>query len=400
MRRGPIRWILLLITVSLANLRQAPRRIGTSAAAVISIGGVVLVFVSVLAMADGFRRTMSAGADPATAIVLSAGSESEMNSSLSPEEVAIVAQTPGVARREGEPLASAELFVVTRLKKRSTDTDANVVLRGVEPVAYDLRRRFEIEEGFRFEPGQYQFVTGAAARDEFVGIAPGESQYFGLIDWTSVGVFSDGGSIAESELWTDLSVLQGAFQRVGSYSSVRVRLESPEHLAEFRRLLEEDPRLEVRVLSERSYYYRQSSALYQLITGFGTLIVVLMAVGAVFGATNSMYATVGARQREIGILRGLGFPATAILVSVLVEAVALAVVGGLLAALIAYLAVDGLQAATLNWTSFSQVVFAFDVGPDAVVQGIVIACVLGGLAGILPALRAVRQPVVGLLRQT
>lgn len=394
------RWFYLMIAVSVATLRQAPRRLGSSVASVIGIGGVVLVFVTVLAMAEGFRDAMASGTDRTTGIVLSGGSDSELNSGLGREDVAIISQAPEVLRGEdGEPLASAELFTVTQVPKRSTGTDANVVLRGVEPIASELRDDFRLVEGFRFEPGQYQFISGASAVRQFAGLEPGSEQQFGVIPWIATGVFDDAGGIAESELWASLPILQSAFHRSGSYSSVRVRTSSTEDLVALKERLEADPRLNVRVLSERVYYLRQSSTLYALIKTLGSLVVVLMSIGATFGAVNAVYATVGERQTEIAILRALGFPASSVLASVLAESVVLALVGGGLGGLLAYVAVDGLQTATLNWSTFSQVAFTFEVTPDLLVEGMVAAATLGVLAGVLPALRAVRLKVAPTLRQ-
>ncbi|MCP4659674.1 MAG: ABC transporter permease [bacterium] len=392
------RWLRQVIAVTLMNLRTIRGRLGSSAATVIGVGGVVAVFITVLSMAEGFRQTMAAGAARDRAIVLSKGSTSEFNSSLGRDAVRIISEAPGVARTpDGRPLASPEFFVVANVRRRSTGTNANIVMRGVEPIAFELREKFVLEEGVRFEPGFNMFIAGRAAIAEFEGLEPGSSLVFGTNEWLSMGAFAGAGSVEESELWCDVEALQSAYHRGGQYQSVRVRLESREAYREFRRTLLDDPRVNVRVLRERTYYSRQSSTLHGLITGLGTLIALLMGIGAVFGAINTMYAAVSARTREIATLRAIGFGGGAVAISVLVESCLLAALGGLLGAGIAHL-FDGFTTATLNFQTFSQVAFSFAVTPTLVVAGMIFALLMGVAGGALPALRAARLPVFAALR--
>ena len=399
MLRHAYNWIAQTGSVTRLSLQTIVERKGACAASVFGIAGVVAVFVAVLSIAQGFRRVMTVSGDPAKAIVLRSGSDTEMMSFFSGPEARLIADAPGVARAPGGPLASRELFVVISLPKRSTGTDANVPLRGVSPDAFAVHDRLRIQQGRPFVPGRNEVIVGVGAANEFAGLDLGASIRVGRNDWSIVGLFSAGGGVAESEIWTDAIVLQSAYQRGNSYQSVVVKLTSPEVFPAFQRDLERDPRLHVKPLLQSEYYIEQSRAVYNLITGLGTLIASLMAVGAVFGALNTMYTAVAARTREIATLRALGFGGSPVVVSILFESLLLALFGGALGGGIAYAIFDGFRAATMNWQSFSQVAFAFQVTPGLLIQGILYATIIGLIGGLFPAIRAARLPVARALRE-
>lgn len=394
-----LNWLSQVATVTWLNLRTIGQRRGASLAAAIGVAGVVAVFVTTLSIAEGFRRTLMSGASPDTAIVMRSGSDSEMMSGLQRETTRIIAEKPGVARSAQGPVASAELYVVADIPKRSTGTDANVPLRGVQPAAFDVRNEVKIVEGRRFEPGRSEVIVGKAASQEFAGLDLGSKLHFGQSEWTVVGVFTAGGSIAESEIWCDVGVLQPAYRRGDTFQAVYAKLESPAAFDTFKDNLTRDPRLDVKVIREADYYAEQTRTINGIITGLGYLIASLMAVGAVFGAINTMYTAVSTRTREIATLRALGFRNGPVVISVLAESLLLALAGGLLGAAIAYFAFNGYQTATMNWSSFSQVAFSFAVTPRLLVQGLVYSLLMGLVGGLFPAIRAARLPVATALRE-
>ena len=388
-----------IVAVTLLNLRNLPQRLASSLVAIVGVAAVVLVFAAVLSMAKGFEKTMlSAGSDD-TAIIMRSGSTSELNSGLSNEQMLIVSNAPGVLKDGDKPIISAELYVVVDVKKRSTDSDANVPFRGVQAGAFDVRRNVRISDGRMFEEGKNEIVVGRSAQQEFAGLDVGQSIRFGQTDWSIVGTFDADGSVSESELWTDVRVLQGSYRRGNGFQSVRVRLESEDSLGILQKYLEDDPRIDPDVLSEKEYYSTQAQGLSQFIKMVGYPLTILMAIGAVFGALNSMYSSVSVRGKEIATLRALGFGPTAVLVSTIVESTLLALVGGLAGGLLAYLVFNGYQVSTLNGPSFSQVVFDFAVTPELLMQGLYAALIIGVVGGFFPAIRAARLPVAQALRE-
>ena len=382
--------------LSIATLGQ---RKGSSFASVFGIAGVVAVFVGVLSIGQGFRNAMTIAGSPRNAVILRSGADSEMMSGLTREETRIVGDAPGVVEGNNGPLSSPELFVVINLPKRSTGTDANVPLRGVAQAAFDVRDDIEIIEGRRFETGKNEIIVGRNASYEFAGLALNQTIEVGNNEWTVVGIFSQRGGIAESEIWTDASVLQSAYRRGDNFQSVYARLSDAEAFDEFKDALTTDPRLNVKVIRQTDFYSEQSTLIYGLIMGLGVGIALLMAVGAVFGALNTMFSAVVTRTREIATLRALGFNGPPIVVSIMIESVLLAVIGGSIGGSLAWWAFDGYQAATINWQTFSQVAFAFDVTPSLLIQGIFYATVIGVIGGFFPALRAARMPVATALRE-
>jgi putative ABC transport system permease protein len=392
-------WLSQLAAVTAVNVRSIPQRLGSSAVAVIGIAGVVIVFVAVLSIGRGFQAAMTTAGDPQTAIVMRAGSDSEMSSIIERDSVQIIKDAPGVLRGPNGATASAELFVIVNHPKASTGTDANVPLRGVEPAAFAVRDEIRIVEGRRFETGRNEIIVGKAAARQFGGLGVGRTVRWGQNTWTVTGIFEAGGGISESEIWCDAGVLQPAYRRGNTFQTVFARLESPEAFQTFKDALTTDPRLDVDVERETDYYAEQSTVLTQLITTLGFAIAGLMGVGAIFGAVNTMYTAVATRTREIATLRALGFGGGPVVFSVLAESAVLALIGGVLGGLAAWVIFDGVQTSTINWQSFSQVAFAFRVTPDLLFQGLVYALVMGLLGGLLPAIRAARLPVVVALRE-
>ena len=388
-----------MIAVTTLSLRTLPQRAGASAVAVVGVAGVVLVFVAVLSIAEGFRGALAGAGSPDTAIVMRGGSDSELSSALPLADTRIIKDAAGVRRSAAGPVASAELFVVVDVPKRSTGTVANVPLRGVEPAAFSVREEVRLVEGRIFRPGTNEIIVGRMATSQFVGLELGSIQRWGESTWEVVGIFEADGTLAESEIWCDARVLQPAYRRGDSFQSVLARLESPDVFDRFRDALTTDPRLDVLVEREDVYYRGQSDFVHALITGLGTIIAVLMGIGAVFGAINTMYSAVASRTREIATLRALGFSSVSVVVSVLIESALLSLIGGILGGAIAYAAFHGYQTATLNWQTFSQVSFAFDVTPALLVQGGLYALVMGFVGGVFPAVRAARLPIVTALRE-
>lgn len=392
-------WLLQIFSIAKFGLLSMPQRRGAVAATLIGTAGVVTVLVGVLSIATGFRRAMANSGSPAAAIVLRSGSDSEMVSGLGRAETRVIADAPGLARNPQGPLASAELFVIINLPKRSTGTDANVPLRGVEGAAVDVRDGLKITAGRMFEWGKNEVIAGTGAAREFAGLEVGGSVKVGRENWPVVGVFEAGGGVAESEVWTDAKVLQAAYNRGDSFQSVYAKLESADAFQVFKDSLTSNPQLSVKVLRQSDHYAEQATTLTTLITTLGFLIASLMAVGAVFGALNTMYSAVAARTREIATLRALGFGRGAIVIALMIESVMVALAGGALGGLIAYAGFNNFHAATMNWQSFSQVTFAFAVTPELLVRGIVWATLIGLIGGLLPAIRAARLPIAAALRE-
>jgi len=392
-------WISQVVSVTQFSVRSLPQRKGSSAAALIGIAGVVAVMVGVLSIAQGVLKTMQSSAGDSNAIVLRSGADSEMMSGLGGEDARIIAEAPGIARDESGAIASPELFVIINLPMRTTGTDANVPLRGVQAPAMTVRESFKLVEGRMFEWGLNEVIVGKGAREQFAGLDIGSSIEVGQEKWPVVGVFEADGGLSESEIWVDAAVLQPAYRRGNSYQAVYVKLNSSEAFDEFKDSLTADPRLNVKPMRESEYYDSQSTTVYNLITGLGTLIAVIMGLGAVFGALNTMYTAVSSRSREIATLRALGFHSGPVVISVVSESLLLAFVGGLLGAGLAWLAFDGYRAATLNWASFSAITFAFDVNLKLLAEGIIFAMLIGLVGGLFPAVRAARQPVAQALRE-
>lgn len=394
-----INWLSQVFSVTLFNLRTIPSRAGASFSAAVGIAGVVAVFVGFLSIAEGFRAALSVTGPEDVAIVLRSSADTEMNSNLSRDETRLIADAPGVAQGKKGPLTSAELFVIINLPKRSTGTDANVPVRGVGAAAGEIRDDFRIIEGRMFESGRNEVIVGSGAARAFAGLDVGQSITVGQSQWAIVGIFTGGSGSAESEVWTDSAVLQPAFNRGDSYQAVYARLQSPDSFGAFKDALTSNPQLKVKVMKQADMLAEQSSMLTGLITGLGVFIAALMAIGALFGALNTMYSAVSGRTREIATLRALGFGVSPIILSIMAESLALALIGGSAGAAAAYFAFNGYQAATINFQTFSQVAFAFAVTPRLLALAIVWAAAIGALGGLFPAIRAARLPIASGLRE-
>ena len=393
-------WLSQVVSVTLFNLRTIPERKGSAFAAAIGIAGVVAVFVGVLSIAEGFRAAMTVSGSDDVVIVLRSGADTEMTSGLGREEVRLIADAPGIARTADGPLASSELFVIINLPKRSTGTDANVPLRGVEKAALAVRGDMKMVEGRKFEPGRNEVIVGAGAARAFAGLDVGRKIRVGLNEWEVVGIFSGGGGAAESEVWTDAAVLQPAYNRGDSFQSVYAKLATPRSFQQFKDALTANPQLKVKAVRQAEFLSEQSSMLTGFIQSIGYFIAALMALGALFGALNTMYSAVAARTREIATLRALGFGASPVILSVMFESLVLALIGGTVGATAAYFAFDGFKASTINWQTFSQVAFAFTVTPQLLLSAIIWAATIGLIGGLFPAIRAARLPIAAALRET
>jgi putative ABC transport system permease protein len=389
-----------IIAVTGVNIRSMRERIGSSTVAVVGIAGVVLVFVAVLSIAEGVAATMKSSGDPNTAMILRSGSDTEMTSGMLGDHVNVIKDAPGIARdADGRPLASPELFVIVDHPLKRGGSAANVPLRGITPEAFKVHGGVKIIQGRNIEFGKNEIIAGKAAARQFAGLDVGASLKWGENTWQLVGIFEDGGSVSESELWCDVKILQPAYRRGNSYQSVYAKLASPDSFQQLKDSLTTNPQLTVSAIRAPEYYAQQTLTLQGIIKTIGGIIAILMGVGAIFGAVNTMYTAVASRTREIATLRALGFGSVPVVVSVLAEAALLSLVGGLIGGAIAWAAFDGYQTATMNFQSFSQIAFAFAVTPKLLGMALLYALMMGLVGGLLPAIRAARLPVVTALRE-
>lgn len=384
-----------VIRIGIATI---PQRLGSSAVVVVGIAGVVGVLVALLAMGAGFEQILKqTGADD-TVIVLHSGAESEATSTLDNDTVGIISQAPQVLRgADGQPVVSGEQLIVASLPTRSTGLEASIALRGVGESAWILSRNLRFIEGRKFRPGLRELIVGKSTRDEFVGLRVGSTVSFDGQSWPIVGVF-DSGDAHNSEIWGDAQVIGSSYRRNGMVNSVMLRLTDASAIDALKAGIESDPRLKVSVQTTREYYSRQSESIAQIVGIVGTTIGAIMALGAIFGALNTTYAAVADRAREIATLRAIGFRTGPVILSVLLETMLLAVLGGAVGAGLTWLIFDGFTASTVGANS-SQVVFAFDVSRELLVSGLKWALAIGLIGGLLPALRAARMPIIAGLRE-
>jgi putative ABC transport system permease protein len=386
----------LALAAARIGIAGLPQRWGASMVIVIGIAGVVAVLVAMLAMGEGFMATLDRTGGDDSAIILRGGSQAETNSVITRDQVPLISSLPGIARgADGKPLASPELSQVVNLPSRSDGTDANVQFRGVGPAAWALRSDLKMVEGRRFTPGLRELVAGRGAQQQFTGLDIGRQLKLGNQVWTVVGIFAAGDS-HDSELWADADVLGPAYQRQ-AFQSVTVKLDGKTGFKQLKAALAADPRLKLDVQTTRDYYSKQSEQLNKLIRILGIVIGSIMAIGAVFGALNTMYAAVAGRAREIATMRALGFRGLPVVTAVMLETMLLALLGGLLGAGIAWLVFNGYTVSTLG-SNFSQVVFQFKVSPELLWTGLKWALGIGLVGGLFPALRAARLPVTEALR--
>ena len=379
------------------GLASLPKRISASSVIVLGIACVVAVFISVLAMSEGFKHTLADSTRADRAIILRGGSDAELNSSLSREDINAIADAPGIATDpQGRILLSKELVTVVNVPKLDTGTSSNLTLRGVGLEINQVRPELRITEGRMFRPAVRELIVGSGAAKQFRGLAVGEVLHFRNADWTVTGLFSSGGDIHESELLADVDTVGSSLERQG-YSSVVVLLKNADAFVAFKDALTTNPRLSVEVQRETEYYAAQSAPLSKIIDVIGTLVAVIMAVGATFGALNSMYSAIAVRGKELATLRAMGFSPIPVLLSVMTEAIILSLIGASIGAFIAWIVFNGHTVSTLGG-AFAQVVFKLTVTPRLVTEGILWACFIGLVGGIFPALHAVRMPVAEALR--
>lgn len=381
------------------NLRSMRARWLTAVAAVLGIAGTVGVFVAMLALAHGFKATLVNSGSPENVLIRRAGSSAELDGSVSLDQVQAVENEPGVAREDGKPLVSPEAVMIAGFNLKETGTNANVQIRSVSPIVLQVRPNVKMIAGRFFEPGLAELVIGKNVTSTYEGLELGKTIAFGGQTWTVVGVFDAGGSAFDSEVWADSHVLNQVYKRPENlYQSATVRLASKGDFNSFKDAVTADPKLTVQVDHEVEYYARQSQVLTQLITILGGLVVLIMGVGAVIGALNTMYALVSERSREIATMRAIGFPATSIVLSFLFEALVIAFIGGLIGCL-CVLRLNGYTTGTMNMQTFSHMAFAFQITPILLVTGVLFALLMGLIGGVPPAIRAARRPIAVALRE-
>ena len=380
------------------NVESVRERWASTIVAVLGIAGTVSVFVAMLAMARGFQATMVRSGMPENAMIRRAGATSEMDSAVPIHDVRVIEDSPGIAKDGNKALVSPEVVVVAAMPMKATGTDANVQVRGVTPKALTVHRGVRIVEGRNFQPSLPELIVGRNAVATYTGLGLGETVHFGGVAWKVVGLFDANRSAFDSKVWCDADLLNQAYTRPpGSYQSATARLISADALEGVKKTLTSDPRLTVQVERETEYYARESQMLSALITGLGSLVAIVMGVGAVFGALNTMYAAVAERSREIATLRAVGFPARSVVTSFVFEAIFIAALGGLLGCILV-LPVNGLTTGTMNWQTFSHMSFAFRITPALLGLGIAFALAMGLVGGVPPAIRASRLPVAAALR--
>ncbi len=375
------------------NIRSIPQRFWMSLATVVAVAVVVAVLLAFLAMANGFRTTLQGSGSDELAILLRTGSQAEINSVLMREQINVVSESPGIARDDKGPLISPELYLIVDGKKKDSQTKANLPFRGIDERGFELRPNMHIVQGRMFEPGKNEIVVGEAIQREFSGFEVGNTIQLGRAQWQVVGVFSAGGSIFDSELWADVRTVQNQFERGNTVQIVRAKLAIPGDVRAIEETIRTDQRLNLDVKTEKAFYQEQSQGVSDLIFYLGWPLAIAMALGALAGALNTMYNSVAQRSGEIATLRAIGFPGLPVFFGPLFESLVLALIGGVLGAVAAYLFFDGLTTSTLG-SSFTQVVFRFDMNANVLLNGVILALLIGFIGGFFPALRAARLPVL------
>jgi putative ABC transport system permease protein len=381
------------------NIRSVKARWTSSIVAVLGIAGTVGVFVAMLSLARGFRATLVASGSADNAIVLRAGATAEMMSGIKLEDVKILQDAPGVGRNADGPLVTSEVVVVAPFPLQTTGTNANVQVRGVSGNVLTIRKNIKIAQGRMFQPGLAELLVGKNASTSYSGLTLDNTVNFGGGHWKVVGIFDAGGSSFDSEVWCDARVLDDVYKRPSNiFQSATIHLSSADAFEQFKDAVTSDRRLNLDVSREIDYYAKQSTRMTQMITILGGLVAFVMAIGAVFGALNTMYSAVAERGREIATMRALGFGGGAVVFSFLVEALLISFVGGALGCL-AVLPLNGLTTGAMNWQTFSHLAFAFRVTPGLLIAGVIFALLMGLLGGLPPAMRAAWRPVAVALRE-
>ncbi|MGB7466946.1 MAG: ABC transporter permease [Candidatus Acidiferrum sp.] len=381
------------------NVRSVRARWTSTIVAVLGIAGTVGVFVAMLSLARGFKATLVASGSADNALVMRAGSSSEMMGGITLDSIKVIQDAPGIARGSNGPLITQDVVGVMPIPLISTGTDANVQIRGVSPNVLEIRKFVKMSQGRMFNPGMSEIVVGKNASKTYSGLTVGNKIDMAGGHWEVVGVFDANGSAFDSEIWTDSRVLNDILKRPSNiFQSATVHLESPSSFQALKDSLTSDPRLNVDVTREIDYYAKQSTTMTTLITVLGGLVAAIMAIGAVFGALNTMYSAVAERGREIATMRALGFNAYSVVFSFLVEALLISFIGGVIGCLVV-LPLNGLTTSTMNFQTFSNLAFAFKITPELLVKGVIFALVMGVVGGLLPAVRAASLPVATALRE-
>ena len=387
-----------ILAITGMNIRTILQRSGASIVIIIGIAGSVAVMVSLLAMAEGLSKTIASTGQVDRALIFREGSNSEMSSGIAMTDLAIIENTQGIKKSEDGPMIAAEIFTIIDLKKKGAEDTSNLPLRGVQQMSFKIRPELKIIEGENFFPGRGEVIVGKGAANEYEGLELGNKIKIRDSEWTVVGIFSTGGDVHESEIWADLAVTQGAFRRGASASIAIVQMEENASITDLGATLELDPRLNLKVQGEADFYEEQSSGASNVIQVFGYAVAVIMAIGAVFAALNTMYSAVSTRLVEIGTLRAVGFHGSSVLFALMIESMFLALLGGLLGAGLSYLIFNGYTVSTLASVSFTQTAFDFTVTGEIIGQGLILALIVGFLGGLLPARRAATQDITEALR--
>jgi putative ABC transport system permease protein len=381
------------------NFRSIRARWTSTIVAVLGIAGTVGVFVAMLSLARGFRATLVSSGSPDNALVMRAGSTSEMMGGITLASIRIMEDKPGVARDSAGPLVTQEVVGVMPFPLISTGTDANVQVRGVSANVLQIRPFAKIVEGRMFQPGLAELVAGKNASRTYAGLTVGNTVNFGGGRWKVVGIFDAGGSSFDSEVWCDAPILNEVLKRPDNiFQSATVHLTSAGAFQQFQDAVTADPQLNLEVMREIDYYAKQSTTMTRLITVLGGIVAGIMAIGAIFGALNTMYSAVAERGREIATMRALGFSSWNVVLSFLFEALLISIVAGVIGCL-AVLPLNGLTTSTMNFQTFSNIAFAFKITFGLLLMGVFFALVMGVLGGIFPAIRAATRPVAVALRE-
>jgi putative ABC transport system permease protein len=379
------------------NVRNLIVRWKVTLLAIAGIALVVGVMLILVAMSNGFRVALRSTGAPDNAIVVQRGALSELNDACSRESAALIMVDGRIARdAEGHPLASPEIVIVNNMARRQDNNNVNVVVRGVTLMAFKVRNNVRVTEGRAFTPGLYELVVGRKAHERYVGLDIGRVLKLQRREWKVVGIFDADGSGFESEIWGDLQAMGPAFNRNTAYTSIVVRLTDPSRLAQFNADLKRNPAMQVEALQEREFYDNQAGGISTALLGLAGFVAVVMGVGAVFGAMNTMYGIVAARTREIGTLRALGFSRLSILTAFVIESTCLAMLGGVIGCLVA-LPANGMTSSA-GGANFAEVAFAFRISSSALAVGLIFAVVMGIVGGLLPAVKAARMPITNALR--
>jgi len=387
-----------ITSVGISTLRQ---RLGMSSVIVVGIAGVVAVLVALLAMSDGYRETLNKTGSADTAIVMRGASASEVMSVLDHDSVTLIPQAVGIAKdAKGQPIASPELVVAANLplKGGSADDEGSVQLRGVGEQAWAVRPNLKIIEGRKFNPGMRELIVGKGAAKQFAGLEPGHEIRLGSQMWTVVGVFASGDAM-DSEVWGDAGVVADTYRRGSSRASVTAKLADPKAFDVFKTELEANPQLKVDVSTTLDYFSKQSEGMSTFLTVIGIVVGSIMAIGAIFGALNCMFAAVAARAREIATLRAIGFRGLPVVVAVMLETMLLALLGGLIGGVLAWLIFNGYSASTLAAGTVGKLSFELKVSAELLWVGLLWALTIGFIGGLFPAVRAARLPVTTALRE-